>query len=75
VQETGRVLGAVIASGFRGLDHEERQRQLWNQLEAALTVDELRMVGPVVTLTPAEATVDVGVDSEPLEPHTASPAA
>lgn len=63
VEETGRVLGPVISSAFSGLDHEERQRLVWKHLENGLRPDELRLVGPIVTLTPAEARIDVGVDT------------
>lgn len=62
VEETGRVLGSIVSSSFRGLDHEERQRLVWNHLDVELNSDELRLVGPIVTLTPAEARIDVGVD-------------
>ena len=62
VEGTGRVLGSVITSAFRGLDHDARQQRVWKYLEDALTPEEMQHVGPIVTLTPAEANIDVGVD-------------
>lgn len=62
VEETGRVIGAVISEDFRGLDHEERQNRLWKHLEERLSKDELRRVGPIVTMTPLEAEIDVSLD-------------
>jgi len=62
VAETGRVLGSIVSSAFEGLDHEDRQRRVWKLLEDGLSADERCSVGPIVTLTPAEANIDVGVD-------------
>lgn len=62
VPETGRVVGAVISPDFRKTDHEQRQNKLWAVLEKHFTKDQLKSVGPIVTLTPLEAQIDVSVD-------------
>lgn len=53
-----RVLGFVVSSDFEGQDHPERNAKLRSVLSVALTRDELRLVGPIVTMTPAEAEID-----------------
>jgi hypothetical protein len=53
-----RVLGFVVSSDFEGRDDRDRQGKLKTILEGALSRDELRLVGPIVTMTPAEAEID-----------------
>jgi len=57
VPETGRVTGVIISPAFEGLDHRERQHRVWAALNLMLTADEADRVGPIATLTPAEASV------------------
>ena len=52
-----------LSEAFRGLDHDARQQQVWKYLEDALTPEEMRHLGPIVTLTPAEAEIDVAADA------------
>lgn len=52
-----RVTGYVVSSDFKGLDHGPRQEMLAKFLETGLTKHELCDVGPIVTMTPAEASV------------------
>ena len=59
IPETGRVMGVIASPVFRKLDHEARQRKLWNVLKKALSSEELENVGPIATLTPEEATVKI----------------
>jgi acid stress-induced BolA-like protein IbaG/YrbA len=53
----GRVSGVVISSAFNGMDHQKRQAKLWANLRSGLDADELRSVGAIAALTPAEASV------------------
>jgi len=55
VEGSHRVTGVVISKAFNGLSHETRQQRLWNVLKKTLTQDELSDIGPIATLTPAEA--------------------
>lgn len=62
VPSSGRVTGWVAAAAFEGKDHPQRQKLLWDTLDRELTQQERSKVGPVVTLTPAEAEFDVTMD-------------
>jgi hypothetical protein len=53
----GRVLGYIVSSNFDGLEHSERQKILDDILQAELTPKEYEEVGPIVTMTPAEASL------------------
>jgi hypothetical protein len=55
VAATGRVMGFVVSSDFRGPDHAKRQRRLKTALAGDLSPQELRNVGPIVTMNPVEA--------------------
>jgi len=59
IPETGRVMGVIASPVFRKLDHDARQRTLWNVLKKSLTSDELENVGPIATLTPEESSVKI----------------
>jgi len=52
-------MGVIASPVFRKLDHEARQRKLWNVLKKSLTSDELENVGPIATLTPEESSVKI----------------
>ena len=58
-----RVFGFVVSSDFEGMDHHERQGRLRSILQAALAGEELERVGPIVTMTPAEADIGPVADS------------
>jgi hypothetical protein len=62
IKSTGRVTGWVAAKAFDGLDDRDRQVLLWGVLEAALEPEELNDLGPIVTLSPVEAEIDVSGD-------------
>lgn len=53
-----RIVGYIVSSSFQRLDHGVRQRRLEKLLAEALDPMELLLLGPIVTMTPAEA--DVG---------------
>src|SRR5437773_813872 len=53
-----RILGFVVSSDFEGMGHRDRQSRLKSVLEKELTRDELRLLGPIVTMTPVEAEVE-----------------
>ena len=57
VEETGQLTGVVISKAFKKLDHKKRQNLLWQALGEGLTLPEQSHVGPIATLTPAEANV------------------
>lgn len=57
VKSTGRVTGVVISPSFRRLGFDKRQDRLWKALEKELTKAELDSVGPIIAMTPAEASV------------------
>jgi len=55
------VTGVIISRAFNGLDHDVRQKRLWSVLNKALTSGELEQIGPIATLTPAEANVKISL--------------
>jgi len=59
VQGTHRVTGVIITKAFNGLSHEVRQQRLWKLLNKSLTADDAENVGPIATLTPAEANTKI----------------
>lgn len=50
-----RILGYVVSSDFARIDHSKRQKKLEKILENALTEKDLESLGPIITMTPAEA--------------------
>src|SRR5262245_31555928 len=52
---TSRLIGIVVSPDFRYVEDEERQNRLWSALEMGLSPTEVRQLGPIATLTPAEA--------------------
>lgn len=62
----GHLVGIVVSPDFARMDDRTRMDQLWQVLERGLTADELRRVGPIAALSPAEAeTLDNGVGPRP----------
>jgi len=60
--DRSRILGYVVSSDFSRLDdHAKRQKKLWKILASEFSEKELEDVGPIITMTPAEA--DVGEDA------------
>ena len=59
VAETGRLTGVIISKVFNKLTHKGRQDLLWKALEGGLTSAEQSHVGPIATLTPAEANLKI----------------
>jgi hypothetical protein len=57
VKETRRVMGFVVSSDFKSTDHGRRQRQLKKALTGELSPQEMSRVGPIVTMTPNEASL------------------
>ena len=57
VEDAERITGYIVTSAFDDLSHRRRQRMLDSALKKFLTPDEFVCVGPIVTMTPAEATV------------------
>lgn len=57
-ERADRVLGFIVSTDFVGLDHGKRQAHLKRVLEQGLSQDELARIGPIITMTPAEA--DIG---------------
>jgi hypothetical protein len=56
-ERADRVLGFVVSPDFEGLDHRKRQARLKSALEANLPAEELSLIGPIITMTPAEAEI------------------
>jgi len=54
---TGRLAGWITWDGFRGLDHVERQQRLREAI-ADLPMDDQLLLGPILTMTPDEASDD-----------------
>jgi acid stress-induced BolA-like protein IbaG/YrbA len=50
-----RVSGLIISEKFLDMDHEARQRTIWNLLRAHLTPEERRQVLGFLIYTPEEA--------------------
>ena len=63
VDSTDRVTGWVASSEFDTRDDPQRQDLVWKLLGQDLTPGELNKLGPIVTLTPAEAEIDLRLDS------------
>jgi len=59
VAETGRLTGVTISKSFNKLTHRRRQNLLWAALESGLKSAEQSQVGPIATLTPAEANLKI----------------
>jgi hypothetical protein len=55
---TKRVIGFVVSSCFSGKTQEQRQAHLKAVLEDNLEPKQLARIGPIVTMSPAEAVVD-----------------
>lgn len=62
VESTGRVTGCIISSAFTGQNDHSRQDRLWKVLASKLSEEEMSHIGPIVTLSPAEAEIDVSQD-------------
>lgn len=60
--ETGRVMGYVVSSDFDRMEQASRQKRVREILKAALPSEQYRLVGPIVTMSPAEADVDSPVE-------------
>ena len=59
--ETRRITGFVVSSSFVGLSHQDRQDLLWRTIDdARMTEEECDLIGPIVTMTPDEASLKVG---------------
>jgi|GEM_PF-1912556 len=54
-----RVLGFIVSSDFEGVDRRQRQVRLKEILANALTQRELHDVGPILTMTPSEASIEL----------------
>ena len=50
----GRIGGAVIWSGFSGVEQIQRQEKLWEVLRGALSREEQLQISLIITLTPDE---------------------
>ena len=59
VDDTGWLTGVIISKAFNKLTHKGRQDLLWKALEGGLTSAEQSHVGPIATLTPAEANLKI----------------
>lgn len=59
-----RVFGFVVSSDFEGMDHHERQNRLRSVLQEELEDEDMERVGPIVTMTPAEADIGSVTDSK-----------
>ena len=57
-KQTGRVIGYIVSSDFINLSQKRRQQKLDKLLKAELSKEEMRRVGPIVTMTPEEASID-----------------
>ena len=55
-----RISGHVISPAFRGLEHRERQKRIWDALEAELNVDAVKLVGLLLAYTPEEWSLGAG---------------
>ena len=57
--QTQRITGFIVSSSFSGLSHEQRQDLLWEEVLGGdkLTKDERNLLGPIVTMTPDEASI------------------
>ena len=54
----GRVGGTIVTGDFSGVDHDVRQKRLWDILDQ-LPADMVSKVGPITALTPEEWTVEI----------------
>jgi acid stress-induced BolA-like protein IbaG/YrbA len=56
---SGRISGNIISDSFVGMDDLERQRRIWDALEAAFGPDSTRLVGTLLAYTKAEWNVEL----------------
>ena len=54
----GRVGGTIVTGDFSGVDHDDRQKRLWEILDQ-LPADRVSKVGPITALTPEEWSVEI----------------
>jgi acid stress-induced BolA-like protein IbaG/YrbA len=54
VESYGRISGHVISPAFRGVEYRERQRRMWDALEAGLEAESLDRMGILLAFTPEE---------------------
>ena len=54
VESYGRISGHVISPAFRGVGYRERQKRIWDALEAELAPELLDLVGIILAYTPEE---------------------
>ena len=62
-----RISGHVISPTFRGLEHQERQKRIWDVLEAVLGAEAVTLVGLLLAYTPEEWSFGAG-ESEDAPP-------
>ena len=49
-----RLVGDIVSPTFMGMDDHERQKTIWDALEAELGPDAFRLVGMLLAYTPEE---------------------
>jgi len=59
-----RVSGSVISSSFGGMRDSDRQRLLWDALQAEYGTESVRRVGAILAFTPDEWDLDRGSDAD-----------
>ncbi len=69
-----KVSGSVISSTFRGMRDSERQRLIWDALEARYGEESVQRVGSLLAFTPDEWELDEGLDPERCEAAQRKPA-
>ena len=69
-----KVSGSVISTTFRGMRDSERQRRIWDALEAQYGEESVQRVGSLLAFTPDEWELDEGLDPEVCEAAQRKPA-
>jgi acid stress-induced BolA-like protein IbaG/YrbA len=52
--EGGKVGGVLVSERFKGKSQEQRQNELWAELEKKLNAEELTQIVAIMTMTPEE---------------------
>ncbi len=67
----GKVSGSVVSDFFRGMTDSERQRRIWDALDAEFGPNSTKLVGTLLAYSDTEWYVDLDGAPAPPRPKTA----
>ncbi|HEY3242845.1 MAG TPA: hypothetical protein VGM03_05785 [Phycisphaerae bacterium] len=57
----GKLSGSVVSDFFKGMNDSERQRRIWEALDAEFGPESMDLVGTLLAYTDAEWDVDLAI--------------